>query len=143
MKGPQPSRLPCGLLIATAFFIGAAGAQSQPVTVLPEVGPDTAPKTPVSGYLVVYTDTENPINVGDIVYYPHTAYTIYDSHGRLFKSVRNHMSERDELPTRVSLPPGHYTVMGKSETQGQVVVPVIISGLRTTVVNLEKRSHAG
>jgi hypothetical protein len=31
-------------------------------------------------------------------------------------------------------------VVGKSETQGEVAVPVIISEMRTTVVNLEKRS---
>ncbi len=113
------------------------------MTVLPTVGPDSAPKASVTGYLVVYTDTENPINVGDIVYYPHTGYKIYDSHGVLLRFVRNHMSERDEQPSRVSLPPGHYTVIGKSEAQGQVAVPVIVNGLRTTVVNLEKRSHAG
>ena len=132
-----------GLLAAISLLAGVAGAQSQPVTALPPVGPGSAPRIPATGYLVVYTDTENPINVGDIVYYPHTAYQIYDSHGTLFKSVRNRRSERDEQPARVSLPPGHYTVIGKSETRGQVAVPVVISGLRTTVVNLEKRSHAG
>ncbi|EDY22247.1 hypothetical protein CfE428DRAFT_0372 [Chthoniobacter flavus Ellin428] len=143
MKAPKRSRHMAGLFAAAALFAGAVGARSQPVTALPAVGPDSAPRNPASGYLVVYTETENPINVGDIVYYPHTAYQIYDDHGALFKSVRNHMSERDEQPTRVSLPPGHYTVIGKSETKGQVAVPVIVSGLRTTVVNLEKRSHAG
>jgi hypothetical protein len=143
MKTAKRSRFAAGLLVTVGLLAGATGTQSQPLTVLSAVGPDTAPRIPGTGYLVVYTETENPINVGDIVYYPHTAYKIYDSHGTLFKSVRNHMSERDEQPARVSLPPGHYTVLGKSETKCPVAVPVIVSGLRTTVVNLEKRSHAG
>lgn len=127
-----------------AFLLGGViGAPAEPVKVLPAVGPNSEPKASVTGYLVVYTDTESPINVGDIVYYPHTGYKIYDSHGVYLRFVRNHMSERDEQPSRVSLPPGRYTVVGRSETQGPVSVPVIINGLRTTVVNLEKRSHEG
>ncbi len=128
-------------LLAAALFAGATSAQCQPLTVLPTVGPDSGPKPAVSGYLVVYTDTESPINTGDLQYYPHTAYKIYDSHGTLLRFVRNHLSERDEKPARVSLPPGRYTVVGRSETQGEVAVPVVVGALRTTVVNLEKRSH--
>ncbi|HSI10695.1 MAG TPA: hypothetical protein VK961_01565 [Chthoniobacter sp.] len=128
-------------MLAAALLIGASSAKSEPLTVLPTVGPDSGPKTAVTGYLVVYTDTESPINTGDIQYYPHTPYKIYHRDGTLFKSVRNHFSERDEKPARVSLPPGRYTVVGKSETQGDVAVPVVIGALRTTVVNLEKRSH--
>ncbi|MDR3404756.1 MAG: hypothetical protein P4L99_19790 [Chthoniobacter sp.] len=130
-------------LLAAALFASANCAQSQPLTVQPTVGPDSGSRHAATGYLVVYTDTENPINTGDIMYYPHTPYKIYDSHGTLCKSVRNRMSERDESPARVSLPPGHYTVVGRSETKGNVAVPVIIGALRTTVVNLEKRSHDG
>jgi hypothetical protein len=135
------ARLPVVSLLATVLFAGAACLHAEPLTVLPTVGPNSGPKQPVSGYLVVYTDTENPTNVGDIVYYPHTGYKIYDSHGALYRSVRNHMSERDERPARVNLPPGRYTVVGKSERQDEVAVPVIVNALRTTVVNLEKRTH--
>ncbi len=85
-------------LLAAALFAGATSAQCQPLTVLPTVGPDSGPKPAVSGYLVVYTDTESPINTGDLQYYPHTAYKIYDSHGTLLRFVRNHLSERDEKP---------------------------------------------
>ncbi len=139
-----PSRFPfAASIFAAALLVGTTGAQSQPLTVLPTVGPDSGPKTAATGYLVVYTDTESPINTGDLQYYPHTAYKIYHRDGTLYKSVRNHFSERDEQPTRVSLPPGRYTIVGKSETQGDVAVPVVISALRTTVVNLEKRSHEG
>jgi hypothetical protein len=137
------TRLHIASLLATTLFVGAGCLHAEPLPLLRTVGPDSGPKQPVSGYLIVYTDTENPINVGDIVYYPHTAYKIYDSHGALCRSVRNHMNERDERPARVSLPPGRYTVVGKSETKGEVAVPVIVSGLRTTVVNLERRSHEG
>jgi hypothetical protein len=130
-------------VFTAVLLIGTTGAQSQPLTVLPTVGPDSGPKAAATGYLVVYTDTESPINTGDLQYYPHTSYKIYHRDGTLYKSVRNHFSERDEKPTRVSLPPGRYTIVGKSETQGNVAVPVVISTLRTTVVNLEKRSHEG
>lgn len=130
-------------ILAVAFLIGTSCAQSEPLTVLPTVGPDNGARVAATGYLVVYTDTESPINTGDIQYYPHTPYKIYNRDGTLFKSVRNHFSERDEKPARVSLPPGRYTVVGKSETKGDVAVPVVISALRTTVVNLEKRSHEG
>jgi hypothetical protein len=107
--------------------------------VLAPVGPDSGPKPAVSGYLVVYTDTENPTNTGDIMYYPHTSYKIYDTHGKFLRRVANHMNSEDENPSRVSLPPGRYTVVGQSETQGNVAVPVLVSALRTTVVNLERR----
>ncbi len=138
MKSKPGSFLTTPLLVA-AFLACAYGAQGQPLPVLPTVGPESSPRHAETGYLVVYTDTESPINTGDIQYYPHTDYKIYDSHGAVYRWVRNHRSERDERPTYVSLPPGHYMVVGKSETRGEVAVPVVISGLRTTVVNLEKR----
>lgn len=130
-------------ILAGALLLCASNVQSAPLPVLSEVGPDSGLKASVTGYLVVYTDTESPINTGDLQYYPHTPYKIYKRDGTLYKSVRNHFSERDEKPARVSLPPGRYTVVGKSETQGEVAVPVVIGALRTTVVNLEKRSHEG
>ncbi|MEP6671520.1 MAG: hypothetical protein ABJF10_20325 [Chthoniobacter sp.] len=122
-------------LLAAALFTGASCAHSQPLTALPTVGSDSGSK-PVTGYLIVYTETENPISSGDIVYYPHTPYKIYDSRGVLCRSVRNHLSERDESPARVSLPPGRYTVVGKSETKGDVAVPLVVNASRTTVANL-------
>jgi hypothetical protein len=130
-------------IFAAALFAGATCAWSQPLPVLATVGPDSGPRESATGFLVVYTDTESPINTGDLQYYPHTPYKIYHRDGTLYKSVRNHFNERDEKPARVSLPPGRYTVVGKSETKGEVAVPVVISALRTTVVNLEKRSHEG
>ena len=126
-------------LFVAAFFTAAYGAQSQPLPVLLPVGPNSGVEHSIAGYLVVYTDTESPINTGDIQYYPHTSYKVYDSHGTFYCLVRNHLSERDEHPARVSLPPGRYTVVGKSEARGEVAVPVVVSGLRsTTVVNFWK-----
>jgi hypothetical protein len=142
MKATTRLQLTSGLL-AAALLASTACGLTQPVTLLPTVGPDSSLPQPATGFLVVYTDTENPTNTGDIVYYPHTPYKIYDSHGALYRSVRNHLNERDEAPARVSLPPGRYTVVGRSEVKGEVAVPVIIGALRTTVVNLEKRSHEG
>src|SRR5580704_8224476 len=136
MKSTPQLLLTTSLLIA-ALFASTDCAQSQPLPVLPTVGPNSGPRDSIAGFLVVYTDTESPINTGDIQYYPHTSYKIYDSHGAFIRSVPNHMSERDESPSRVDLPPGRYTVVGKSETQGEVAVLVVVSALRTTVVNLE------
>jgi len=128
-------------ILAAMLLAGTACAWSSPLPVLATVGPDSSAKATVTGFLVVYTDTESPINTGDLQYYPHSPYKIYQRDGSLFKAVRNHFNERDEKPARVSLPPGRYTVVGKSEAQGEVAVPVVVSALRTTVVNLEKRSH--
>jgi hypothetical protein len=130
-------------LSLAALFAGVTGAISAPLPVLPTVGPESGSTVSPSGYLVVYTDTESPINTGDIQYYPHSGYKIYDRNGTLLRNVRNHLNERDEAPMRVSLPAGKYTVVGRSETQGEVAVPIVVGSLRTTVVNLEKRSHEG
>lgn len=129
------------LVAALAAMTGCAS--NQKVTLLSPVAPDSGrvPGMKTPGYLVVYSDTENPINTGDIMYYPHTGYRIYDAHGAYLRYVRNHMSKDDENPDRVSLPPGNYTIRAQSEIDGEVAVPVVIRGLRTTVVNLEKRSH--
>ena len=133
----------CSSILLGALTMMTGCASDQKVTLLSPVGPDTGriPGTKTPGYLVVYSDTENPINTGDTMYYPHTAYKIYDAHGSYVRFVQNHMSSSDETPARVSLPPGNYTIRAQSEIDGDVAVPVLIKGLRTTVVNLEKRSH--
>ncbi len=140
MKSNTKSKISVGL---ATLFAGVAGDLSAPLPVLPTVGPGSGSHAAPDGFLVVYTDTESPINTGDIQYYPHTGYKIYDSHGAFLRNVRNHMSERDERPMRVNLPAGKYTVVGRSENRGEVAVPVVVGSLRTTVVNLEKGSHEG
>lgn len=137
------------LSITSSLALGALATMSgcatdQKVTQLPMVTPDSGriPGQKVPGYLIVYTATENPINTDEgMMYYPHTGYSIYDTSGHRVRSVANHITSEDENPSRVSLPPGTYTVRAESESDGTVDVPVQIRGMRTTVVNLEKRSH--
>ncbi len=131
------------MLLCAGFAAMTGCASDQKVTALAPVGPDSGrvPGGKVSGYLVVYSDTESPIMNDDVMYYPHTGYKIYDSHGAYVRYVQNHVSASDESPSRVALPAGNYTIRARSEIDGEVSVPVIIRGLSTTVVNLEKRSH--
>lgn len=130
-------------VILTALATMTGCASNQKVTLLAPVGPDSGrvPGTKTPGYLVVYTDTESPIINDSPMYYPHTGYKIFDARGSYVRYVQNHISSSDESPSRVTLPPGNYIIRGQSEIDGDVAVPVLIKGLRTTVVNLEKRSH--
>jgi len=89
------------------------------------------------GYLKVYSDTDS-YNDGDLMYYPHSEYSIYTPDGTRFKTVPNHLSNNDETPEVVPVPVGSYYVVAKSEFEGFVRVPVVINGGQTTVVNLEK-----
>jgi len=111
-----------------------AGCAPLPVTELPVVGP--RPNRRV-GFLIVKTATEAHYN-GDINYYPHSRYTVLKD-GQLVETVANHISDMDETPSTVSLPPAQYIVFAKSEKDGYVKVPVLIVKGRTTVVDLESR----
>lgn len=131
-------------LLLGALTLLSGCATDQKITQLPMVTPDSGrvPGEKAPGYLIVYTATENPINTDTgMMYYPHTGYSIYDTGGHRVRSVANHITTDDENPSRVPLPPGTYVVRADSEMDGTVNVPVQIRGLRTTVVNLEKRSH--
>src|SRR4029077_9081328 len=58
-------------------------------------------------YLKVYSASDE---FNDGAYYAHSSYTIYSTHGRLFKTVENNISRTDEIiPWKVALPIGSYT----------------------------------
>jgi hypothetical protein len=132
-------------LMAVAIAAASNGcAGSNDVPVLKTVGPvpRTAKKTlPAAGHLVVYSAVELPPIPSDTLFYPHTAYAIYDCRGAFLCGVRNHIGPWDETPECVSLPPGRYTVSAESEFDGDVVVPIIIRKGRTTVVELQRVRH--
>jgi len=139
--GSGYSRLTWARLIAKYFawiltlpVLAPALANAGGLKVFPEVGPAEPAHV---GYLVVYTATE-PFNDGDMMYYTHTDYELYSREGRLLKNVRNSIVKGDEVPEKISLPPGRYMVHARSEYEGWVAVPVRIEYGRTTVVNLEE-----
>jgi hypothetical protein len=123
------------LLLLTS--LAGCATTSTPVT-LGAVGPGRIPcyigASP--GYLKVYTATEEH-NDGDVMYYPHTEYTICDPNGTRVRTVSNHIGIHDEEPVTVTLPSGHYVIIADSETDGRIRVPVTIGEGRTTVVELE------
>jgi len=129
--------------MALLGFVGCAGQQS--IAVLKPVRPlTTEVKARPAGYLVVNSAAEQP-NAQiyfDTHFYPHSGYSIYDSHGVLVRTVRNHLGSWDETLERVSLPPGNYTVVALSEADGEVAVPVIIQKAKTTVVDLRRHEHS-
>ena len=130
-------------LAATLGIIALSGCASSPVPTLEQVGPkppNAARMEPIQGYLKVYSDT-NSFNDGDVMYYPHSEYWIYNNDGKKFKFVPNHISNNDETPEVVPVPVGTYYILAKSEVDGIVRVPVMIKGGRTTVVNLEKNTR--
>lgn len=126
------------VLLAALLFSGCAASREQ-VTVLQPVGP--APpavhrKDPALGSLVAYTPVILPPMNSTTLFYPHSGYTIYDRHGALVRRVKNHLGAWDETPERVALISGRYTIHAESDSPGELVVPVIIRGGRTTVVDL-------
>jgi len=115
-------------------------ANASPLVTLAPVGPKPpgvhAPG-PMKGYLKVYSATTE-YNDGNLMYYPHTRYSILNTNGSRYKWVDNHVAENDESPQVVAIPVGTYYVLAQSEQDGLVRVPVVIKGGSTTVVNLER-----
>jgi hypothetical protein len=125
-----------------ALLLCSCASEVAKTTVLEPVQPaPVLQATQGPGYLVVYTAIIQPEINPDTMFYPHTGYAIYDSRGTYYQTVRNHVGAWDETPYTVSLPPGHYTVKAESQYEGDVAVPVIIQGGRTTVVDLQHRDH--
>jgi len=128
------------LAILAAAFTGCADIPRE--TVLSTAGPAPMATRPRSaGFLVAYTPVKLPPMNSDTLYYPHSSYALFDSHGVFLRRVRNHLGPWDESPECVSLPPGRYTLRAQSDFPGDLIVPVIIRGGRTTTVDLAKDSR--
>ncbi|MEI8234696.1 MAG: hypothetical protein WCH57_08420 [Verrucomicrobiota bacterium] len=123
-------------LLLISSLVGCATTSS--FVTLDAVGPGRTPCNigASPGYLRVYTATEEH-NDGDVMYYPHTEYTICNPNGTRFRTVSNHIGMHDEDPATVTLPSGHYVIIADSETDGRIKVPVTVGEGRTTVVELE------
>jgi hypothetical protein len=74
----------------------------------------------------------------DGAYYAHGSYTIYSTHGTIFKTVVNNISRTDEIiPWEVALPIGSYTVVTRSARGGEVRVTLSIKAGQRTIVNVD------
>lgn len=132
----MPHHATCLLLAALAALVSGCADVPQ-ATVLNTVGPAPLSSRPRSrGYLVAYTPVKLPPISSDTLFYPHSSYAVYDSQNRFLFRVRNHLGPWDETPQRISLRPGRYTLHAQSDFAGDLIVPVIIRGDRTTVVDL-------
>ena len=106
---------------------------------LNSVGPEPrgAESFIATGYIQVFSDTEeHDIGHGE-PYYTHKGYGIYDTAGKQVKYVPNHIGDMDESPTLVEIPTGHYQVDAESSAYGPVRVPVVIQAGKTTLLHLD------
>jgi hypothetical protein len=92
-----------------------------------------------SGFLRVYSRTEQTEWGDNSYYYIHTAYWIYDLNSRCIRTVNNHDTCVDEKPQKIALAPGTYTVRAWSDNDGLVTVRVIIKRAEETSVRLESK----
>src|SRR4051794_30002554 len=106
------------LCILACFSLGCAEVR---VTELPPVGPRSLSATSSPGFLIVNSKRkEHSHYTGDVMYYPHTAYSVHSSEGRFLRYVENHLTETDEIASKVPLLPGKYFVTAESEADGAV-----------------------
>jgi len=140
---PQSSYLKAALLlIQLVMCFGSptvAQAGDKVSSFFQPVGPelDHRPELP-QGYLIVYSATD-PFDDGEVLYYAHSAYSIYTTNGKFFKQVENHISLSDQVPSLVTLPTGSYTIEARSESHGYVRVPIVITAGRRTVVDPDRQ----
>ena len=143
--GKLTSRLFAGIAALTCMIGLSACATAAPLTTMEPVGPkpaDVRPSGPMLGYLKVYNSTREYSN-GDVLYYPHRRYFLYNLEGARIKMIDNRMSRKDEEPQSVPLPVGKYYVVAETENDTLVRVPVVIKGGSTTFVNLERGTPVG
>ena len=124
----------------SSCFAGPVVAQETEIDLLSSgpVRPSPSYRTESpQGYLMVYSATDS-FDDGGVPYYAHSAYSIYQADGRFLKSVENHISRSDEIPTLVMLPVGSYTIEARSETRGYVRMAIVIASERPTIVDPDK-----
>jgi hypothetical protein len=92
------------------------------------------------GYLAVYL-TPGELNEYGAWYFPHHFYCIYTTRGKLFKNVMSQPADDDVVPDVVPLPTGSYLIVGRSETNKQVRVPIVIKAGRRPIVDLDLRKN--
>jgi hypothetical protein len=91
------------------------------------------PVASAQGYLAVYlgsvASSEN-----SAWYFPRSFYSIYRRDGKLFRIITSQPSADEIIPDVVALPIGSYFLVGESDDNKEVRLPIVIrSGRRTTV----------
>ena len=130
--------LKAAILLVSVMFGGCASERG--LITLSPVGPKSSGSAGGDGpgRLIVYNASYEIMNRDGAMAYPHDDYKICNERRACIKRVRNRGGAEGEIPARVDLPPGIYTVITQSETQGSVAVPVIIKSSLTTEVKLEQ-----
>ena len=126
-------------ILPMLMMLGGCASDKGVITLSP-VGPKSSALEDGNGpgHLIVYNASHETVTREGAMAYPHDDYKIYNERRACIKRVRNRSGAEDELPARVDLPPGNYTVIAPSETQGAVAVPVMIKSGLTTEVKLEQ-----
>jgi hypothetical protein len=96
------------------------------------------PVAPEHGYLALYL-TPGEQNEYGAWYFPRNLYSIYTTHGKLFKNIMSQSAADEVIPDVVALPIGSYLIVGRSETNKQVRLPIVIKAGRRTIVDLDLR----
>ena len=94
------------------------------------------PVASARGYLVVYlssvVSSEN-----SAWYLPRSFYSIYAGDGKLFRTITSQPSADEIIPDVVALPTGSYFLVGESEDNKEVRLPIVIRAGRRTTVDLD------
>lgn len=125
------------LVLACGLFLTDLNVSRAGIPAVDSTHQVAAAEVDRTGYLLVFSKTEE-LPVGESLYSnPHTDYVIYNSAGKRFRSVRNG-GPNDEQPEKIALPTGKYIVQAQSDYVGTVRIPVVIkTGLQTSLY-LEK-----
>jgi hypothetical protein len=95
---------------------------------------------PANGRLAVYL-TPGESNEYNAWYFPHNFYSIYTTDGKLFKNVMSQPAADEVIPDVVPLPIGSYLIVGRTENNKQVRLPIVIRAGRRTTIDLDLRKN--
>jgi hypothetical protein len=139
-------------LIVLFSLLGSA-CQSEYGTILDPLGPVPGVKAALfypnvsssaapnladgKGELVVATPT-GLVYAGSQMYYPHLAYFVKSENGWSVRCVANHLRRTDEIPTKVQLPAGRYTLIAEADGLGRVRISIQITTGTLTKVTLQR-----
>jgi hypothetical protein len=91
------------------------------------------PVASAQGYLAVYLSSVAS-SENSAWYFPRSFYSIYTGDGKPFRTITSQPSADEIIPVVVALPIGSYFLVGESEGNKEVRLPIVIrAGQRTTI----------